>query len=204
MTVDDKKILASYYLLTVHCRFSHESGPDPGHLNTSPISFRLSFHHIISHFLFVIFPFILIIFPAYLSDCYFLWLLDIFYGIYIFQNILFKIHMSEYHFWNISFMRWHTFDYPQDCPPQNCPLGGNPEVGNSESISHQDCPPQLLCFLWIVCARYGPWVNAGDYASVFNHNILKNKVIHAITGDIWKRSVERSQTNVPNETLQAI
>ena len=37
-------------------------------------------------------------------------------------------------------------DYPQDCPPQNCPLGGNPEVGNSESISHQDCPPQLLCF----------------------------------------------------------
>ena len=37
-------------------------------------------------------------------------------------------------------------DYPQDCPPQNCPLGGNPEVGNSESISHQDCPPRLLCF----------------------------------------------------------
>ena len=27
-------------------------------------------------------------------------------------------------------------DYPQDCPPQDCPLGGNPE-----SISHQDCPP---------------------------------------------------------------
>ena len=26
-------------------------------------------------------------------------------------------------------------------------LGGNPVVGNSESISHQDCPPQLLCFL---------------------------------------------------------
>ena len=26
------------------------------------------------------------------------------------------------------------------------PLGGNPEVGNPESISHQDCPPQLLCF----------------------------------------------------------
>ena len=64
--------------------------------------------------------------------------------------------------------------------------------------------PDYYVFLWIVCARYGPWVNAGDYASVFNHNILKNKVIHAITGDIWKRSVERSQTNVPNETLQAI
>ena len=64
--------------------------------------------------------------------------------------------------------------------------------------------PNYYVFLWIVCARYGPWVNAGDYASVFNHNILKNKVIHAITGDIWKRSVERSQTNVPNETLQAI
>ena len=25
-------------------------------------------------------------------------------------------------------------------------LGGNPEVGNPESISHQDCPPQLLSF----------------------------------------------------------
>ena len=42
--------------------------------------------------------------------------------------------------------QWTTLDNPQDCPPQNCPLGGNPEVGNSESISHQDCPPQLLCF----------------------------------------------------------
>ena len=25
-------------------------------------------------------------------------------------------------------------------------LVGNPEVGNSEYVGHQDCPPQLLCF----------------------------------------------------------
>ena len=75
-------------------------------------------------------------------------------------------------------------DYPQDCPPQDCPLGGNPEVGNPKSISHQDCPPQLLCFSWIVCAWYGSWVNAGNTAIIFNHNILKNKVIRAIEGDI--------------------
>ena len=24
-------------------------------------------------------------------------------------------------------------------------LGGNSEVGNSEYINHQNCPPQLLC-----------------------------------------------------------
>ena len=27
-------------------------------------------------------------------------------------------------------------------------LVGNPEVGNSEYMGHQDCPPQLVCFLW--------------------------------------------------------
>ena len=86
-------------------------------------------------------------------------------------------------------------DYPQDCPPQDCPLGGNPEVGNPESISHQDCPPQLLIFLRIVCAWYGPWVNAGDTDSIFNHNILKNKAIHAISGDIWKRTMVKSKKN---------
>ena len=86
----------------------------------------------------------------------------------------------------------------QDCPPQDCPLGGNSEVGNPESISHQDCPPQLLCFIWIVCAWYGPCVNAGDMTSVFKHNILKNKVIYAIWWTIWKRTVEKSQTNSTN------
>ena len=48
------------------------------------------------------------------------------------------------------------FDYPQDCQPQDwapqdCPLVGNSEVGNPEYTSHQDCPPQLLCCLCIVC-----------------------------------------------------
>ena len=95
---------------------------------------------------------------------------------------------------------WWTLD----CPPQNCPLGGNPEVGNPESISHQDCPPQLLFFLCSICAWYGSWVNAGDHASVFNHNILKNKVIHAISGDIWKRTVEKSQTNATNVTMYSL
>ena len=75
--------------------------------------------------------------------------------------------------------------WTKDCPPQDCPPVGNPEVGNPESISHQDCPPQLLSFLWIVCAWYGPWVNAGDTASIFNHNILKNKVSQ--TNKIEKR-----------------
>ena len=27
-------------------------------------------------------------------------------------------------------------------------MEGNPEVGNSEYMGHQDCPPQLVCFLW--------------------------------------------------------
>ena len=63
--------------------------------------------------------------------------------------------------------------WTQDCPPQDCPLGGNPEAGNPESISYQDCPPQLLCFLCIVCAWYGPWVSAGDMRCVFHRNILK-------------------------------
>ena len=91
-------------------------------------------------------------------------------------------------------------DYPQDCPPQGCPLGGNPEVGNSEYISHQDCPPQLLSFIWIVCAWYGPWVSAGDMASVFDHRILyilKNKTLHAIWRDIWKRTVEKGKKMQP-------
>ena len=68
-------------------------------------------------------------------------------------------------------------------------------------LSHQNCPPQLLCLLWIVCAWYGPWVNAGDTASVFDHNNLKNKAIHAIWRDIWKRTVEKSQTNATNLTI---
>ena len=58
-------------------------------------------------------------------------------------------------------------DYPQDCPPQDCPLGGNLEVGNPESISHQDCPPQLLCFFMNCLYLIWTWVNAGLNASVF-------------------------------------
>ena len=46
-------------------------------------------------------------------------------------------------------------------------------------------PTPTIMFLWIACAWYGPWVNAGNTASVFNHNILKNKVIHAIWWYIW-------------------
>ena len=34
-------------------------------------------------------------------------------------------------------------EYPQDCLPQDCLLVGNPEVGNSEYIIHQDCLPQF-------------------------------------------------------------
>ena len=32
-------------------------------------------------------------------------------------------------------------DYPIYCLPQNCLLVGNPEVGNSEHITYQDCLP---------------------------------------------------------------
>ena len=32
-------------------------------------------------------------------------------------------------------------DYPIYCLPQNCLLVGNPEVGNSDTINHQDCLP---------------------------------------------------------------
>ena len=60
-----------------------------------------------------------------------------------------------------------VIDYPQDCPPQDCPLGGNLEVGNPESISHQDCPPQLLCFFMNCLYLIWTWVNAGLNASVF-------------------------------------
>ena len=35
----------------------------------------------------------------------------------------------------------HSLEYPQDCLPQDCLLVGNPEVGNSEYIIHQDCLP---------------------------------------------------------------
>ena len=65
----------------------------------------------------------------------------------------------------------------QDCPPRDCPLGGNPEVGNPESISYQDCPPQLLCFLCIVCAWYKPWVSARDMGCVFYHDIFIRTII---------------------------
>ena len=65
----------------------------------------------------------------------------------------------------------------QDCPPQDCPLGGNPEVGNPESISYQDCPPQLLCFLCIVCAWYKPWASARDMGCVFYHDIFIRTII---------------------------
>ena len=41
---------------------------------------------------------------------------------------------------------WFTYcnsllDYPIYCLPQNCLLVGNPEVGNSEHITYQDCLP---------------------------------------------------------------
>ena len=44
----------------------------------------------------------------------------------------------------------------QDCPPQYCPLGGNPEVGNPEYISYQDCPPQLyiIHIIYIICTPF--------------------------------------------------
>ena len=58
--------------------------------------------------------------------------------------------------------------------------------------------PNYYVFLWIVCAWYGPWVNAGDTTSVFKHNILKNKVIYAIWWTIWKGTMEKSQTNSTN------
>ena len=35
----------------------------------------------------------------------------------------------------------HHNDYPIHCLPQNCLLVGNPEVGNSDTINHQDCLP---------------------------------------------------------------
>ena len=58
--------------------------------------------------------------------------------------------------------------------------------------------PNYYIFLWIICAWYGPWVNTGDTASVFNHNILKNKLFRAIWGVIWKCTVEKSQINKTN------
>ena len=82
----------------------------------------------------------------------------------------------------------------QDCPPQDCPLGGNSEVGNPESISHQDCPPQLLSFWWIVFAWYRPRVNARDTDSILNYNILKNNIIFAIWGDFINHTVKKSLT----------
>ena len=32
-------------------------------------------------------------------------------------------------------------------------LGGNSEVGNSEYINHQNCPPQLLCIFSVNMAK---------------------------------------------------
>ena len=58
--------------------------------------------------------------------------------------------------------------------------------------------PNYYIFLWIICAWYGPWVNTGDTASVFNHNILKNKLFRAIWGVIWKCTLEKSQINKTN------
>ena len=49
-----------------------------------------------------------------------------------------------------------TLDYRQDCPPQDCPLGGNLEVGNPESISYQDCPPQYYVFVCLFMLDMGP------------------------------------------------
>ena len=77
--------------------------------------------------------------------------------------------------WRKRLAAFNGKDYSQNSPPQDSPLGGNPEVGNPESISYQDYPPKLLCFVCIVCAWYGLWVSAGDTDSVFHHNILKNE-----------------------------
>ena len=35
-------------------------------------------------------------------------------------------------------------------------LVGNPEVGNSEYVGHQDCPPQPLCFFAQFIRYMGP------------------------------------------------
>ena len=72
--------------------------------------------------------------------------------------------------------------------------GGNPEVGNSESISHQDCPPQLLSFWWIVFAWYRPRVNARDTDSILNYNFLKNNIFFAIWEDFINHTVKKSLT----------
>ena len=47
---------------------------------------------------------------------------------------------------------------------------GNLEVGNSEYMGHQDCPPQLLCVFCTIHALYGPWVSAWNMSCVFHHN----------------------------------
>ena len=46
-------------------------------------------------------------------------------------------------------------------------MEGNPEVGNSEYMGHQDCPPQLVCFL---VAQYSPWVSSEHVGSVFREH----------------------------------
>ena len=47
-------------------------------------------------------------------------------------------------------------------------MEGNPEVGNSEYMGHQDCPPQLVCFF---VAQYRPWVSSENVNSVFHHDV---------------------------------
>ena len=46
-------------------------------------------------------------------------------------------------------------------------MEGNPEVGNSEYMGHQDCPPQLVCFWW---HNTGPGYCSEDVGSVFHHD----------------------------------
>ena len=62
-------------------------------------------------------------------------------------------------------------------------LVGNPEVGNSDYMGHQDCPPQLLCFVCTIYPLYGPWVGARDINRVFHQN-AKNLFMKILIYDI--------------------
>ena len=101
------------------------------------------------------------------------------------------------------FAHWKK-DYPQDCPPQDCPLGSNPVVGNPESISHQDCPPQLLCFftnclclIWALgeCWGHGQCIQSQYFEEQSNScNFMRHLITH---------SGEKS-TNATNLTMHPL